>query len=231
MTGRRIPVDAAVFLALPSLQTHPDLCAALSQDSSAFEFDAGVEVVGQESQGDDLFIILDGRVRVNMVASSGRQITYQILDQGEFFGELAAIDGGTRSAAVFAETDCRVAIVRQAQFQGLLNKYPDFARVLLERLVRLSRWLATRVFEYHAYDVRGRIYTELLREAQDHATAPNEIQMSDHDMASRVGTTRENVTRIYGELRKQNIIDRNNKHLKLLAPDRLQQLIDECVFN
>ncbi len=188
---------------------------------------AGAEIISQLERSTDVYLLLEGRVRVIMVASTGRQITYQILPAGQLFGELAAIDGGPRSAGVSAEDDVVLGRLDQKAFRALLAAHPTFAFAIMRRLASLSRWLSEKVFEYHAYDVKGRVYTELLRMA-DETGGP--LHIADRDMASRVGTTRENVTRIYADLKQRDIIRRHPTSLELLDGDALRTLLTECEF-
>lgn len=205
-----------------------DACAAIAAASQRVSVAAGGKIIGQDEASFDVYFMLSGRVRVNMLAGSGRQVTYQILAPGQIFGELAAIDGKPRSAAVSAEDDATLARVDDATFLRLLDQYPLFALRIMRRLTSLSRWLAERVYEYHTYDVRGRICSELLRFAQAPTGEP--IALTDMDMASRVGTTRENVTRIYGVLRRRGLVIRTSNSIHVPDARALREFLAECEF-
>ena len=92
----------------------------------------------------------------------------------------------------------------------------------------MNRWLIERLFEYHTYDVRGRVYLELLRLTEANADAP--ITITDRDMASRVGTTRENVSRIHGKLRDAGLIIRDKSRLTVADRPGLEALLSDCEF-
>lgn len=192
---------------------------------------ANQEILAYQEQGDDVYFILEGQVRVNMISASGRQITYQLLETGDMFGELAAIDGLPRSASVIAESDVVLAEMPGKQFMELAELHPKLALIIMQRLANLSRWLTSRVFEYHAYNVKGRIYLELIRMNGSQVNKSILLQLSDRDMASRVGTTRENVTRIYSGLKKSGILQRDSTGIKVLDENALKGLLDECEFS
>ena len=192
---------------------------------------SGEEIIGYLDRDDSVFFVVDGKVRVNMISAGGRQITYQILDTGEMFGELSAIDGLPRSASVVAETDVVLAKMSAADFLKLASSDASLVLMAMKRLTSLSRWLAARVFEYHAYNVKGRVYLELLRLTEKEPSKESLIKISDRDMASRVGTTRENVTRICGDLKQNGLIQRNHEGITVLDRARLEGMLDECEFS
>ena len=191
-------------------------------------FDKGATIVRHNDDGRELYVILSGAVRVTLVGSTGRSLTYQILSAGDMFGEVAAVDGGGRSANVVAEEESVLGSLGSQTFLDLAGSSPEFALVILKRMARLNRRLTNRLFEYHTYDVRGRVYLELLRLTE---LSPDEpITITDRDMASRVGTTRENVSRIHGKLRDTGIIVRDKSRLTVTDRSGLEVLLDDCEF-
>lgn len=206
----------------------PHLLAQIATEFQRVTADAGAEIIAQDDQSNDVYFMISGRVRVNIVATTGRQITYQILEPGQIFGELAALDKLPRTAGVYAEDAVVLARISAEKFEALVVKHPQFALAIMNRLAALARWLTERVFEYHAYDVKGRIYSELLRLCEQGAQL--EFKITDRDMASRVGTTRENVTRIYANLKSKGVLDRRPSAIEILDVATLTRLLEECEF-
>lgn len=191
-------------------------------------FDKGATVVRHNDDSRDFYVIISGAVRVSLVGSTGRSLTYQILPAGEMFGEVSAVDGDGRSANVIAEEESVLGSLSAQAFLELARTSPEFALVILRRLARLNRRLTSRLFEYHTYDVRGRVYLELLR-LTEHSPA-EKITITDRDMASRVGTTRENVSRIHGSLREAGLIIRDKSRLTVIDRPGLQAMLTDCEF-
>ncbi len=191
-------------------------------------YEKGTTVVRHNDPSRDFYIIISGAVRVSLVGSTGRSLTYQILPAGEMFGEVSAVDGQRRSANVVAEEESVLGSLSAQAFLDLAGSAPEFGLIILKRLARLNRRLTSRLFEYHSYDVRGRVYLELLRLTEADVDAP--VTITDRDMASRVGTTRENVSRIHGVLRDSGLIRRDKSRLWVLDRDRLQALLPDCEF-
>jgi len=226
MEHRVSPVLLARIDSLKEL--HASVLERLARELKTQQFDKGETIVRYNDPGRDLFVILSGAVRVSLVGTTGRALTYQVLEAGEMFGEVAAVDGLPRTANVLAETESVVGSLSPGAFQQLAISEPTFALAILHRLARLNRRLTNRLFEYHAYDVRGRVYLELLRLEETAAGAG--VVITDRDMASRVGTTRENVSRIHGSLREQGLLERNGSRLRLLDRERLQAILPDCEF-
>ncbi|MGD8415996.1 MAG: Crp/Fnr family transcriptional regulator [Pseudomonadales bacterium] len=222
-------VSPATLARVESLSTLP--AAVLERIAArlrAQRFDKGETIVRFNDPSRDFYLILSGSVRVSLVGATGRALTFQLLSAGEMFGEVSAVDGLPRTATVLAESESVVASLSSQAFTELATSEPAFAIAILERLARLNRRLTSRLFEYHAYDVRGRVYIELLRLWEDNGGEP--IRITDRDMASRVGTTRENISRIHGALREQGLLERSGSRLIVRNPERIRAMLPDCEF-
>lgn len=209
----------------------PEVIPDIAAHTRLAEVQAGAEILGHRQADRDVYFLLRGRVRINMVATSGRQITYDILDPGEMFGELAAIDGQPRSASVLAEDQCTLGVLSGQHLLELCARHPALALCVMQRLARLARGLAAKVFEYHTFDVRGRVYSELLRRHDASGSKDGGISaITAKDMASRVGTTRENASRILKHLSEEGIISRDASDIRVLDPGALSVLLEASEF-
>lgn len=119
-----------------------DLLEVFKDSEDVVNFLAGSEIAIEGTEGDHMYVVMDGEVTISMngkVLATGRA--------GELVGEMALINSNIRSATVTAKTDCRLALIDQASFNALLQHVPDFSlyvmKVLAERLE-------------HAYDVIGK---------------------------------------------------------------------------
>jgi CRP-like cAMP-binding protein len=97
----------------------------LSQRCSWRNYAAGQRVVGYKDLSRDVYFIVSGAVRVKIFSVEGKEISYRDIGSGELFGELVAIDGGTRSADVIALKDSRIAAMSPETFWSLLRNWPD----------------------------------------------------------------------------------------------------------
>ena len=201
-----------------------DVLADVAATAVCVECAPGDEIVHHADQTQDVYLIVSGRVRVNVASAAGRQITFQLLEAGKMFGELSALDCHRRMASVEAEQDTVLARLGQKDFLQLLSRHPGFALATMRRLVAMVRRLSDLVYESHAYNVRGRLCAELLRlsEGVDGAV----VAVVDRDMASRVGTTREHVTKLIGELKREGLVERRGKSVVVHDTAGLRQTME-----
>lgn len=176
-------------------------------------------IVSQEDKTNDVFFIVQGRVRITNYSAAGKDVSFRDMGVGEIFGELAAIDGLPRSASAITLSDTLLASMSAQTYWQMLQDYPALTADCLKRLARLVRALSDRVVEFATLPVRERIYAELLRLAVQKAGKPDvwEIdRMPTHvELASRVATHREAVTRVLHRLEMDGTVRRHGKKLIL----------------
>jgi CRP/FNR family transcriptional regulator, cyclic AMP receptor protein len=188
-------------------------------------------ILGYRDGGADLYFVVQGHVRVLIETSSGKQSILRDIRDGEYFGELAAIDGLARSAGIFAVTDSVIARMPPAVFRDAVHNHPDVCDQLLSLLVSQVRMLANRVNEYAAFDVRTRLHAELLRLARPARAAGQAVispPPTHAEFAARVSTHREAITRELKSLESAGLIERRRGALVLLDTARLAHLIEEA---
>jgi CRP/FNR family cyclic AMP-dependent transcriptional regulator len=188
---------------------------------------AGQSVLDYQAGGTDMFFILHGHVRVMMISGPGTVILRDIRD-GEFFGELAAIDGQPRSTAIIAVTETVLARMSAKVFRETVHAHADVCDQLLMLLASQVRMLANRVNEQSTLNVQQRIYAELVRLARPSAKGEAAISPppTHAELASRVSARREAVTRELNALEKVRLIERRRGAIVLLDPAKLKQMID-----
>ena len=103
------------------------------------------QIIDRQSETSDVFFIVDGDIRVVNYSLSGREITLDELSGGDYFGELAAIDGRSRSASGMALTDSLVASLPKGQFLALLESHPTIAMKVIRRLTEIVRTATDRI--------------------------------------------------------------------------------------
>ena len=194
---------------------------------------AGQQIVAHHDDTTDVFFIVSGEVRVVIYSLAGKEITFRDMGAGKTFGELSAIDGRPRSANVIALTDAVVPSMPAKVFWRVLRDYPEVAARMLKQLAGLARNLSERVFEFSALGVKNRIHAELLRLARDHGGGDNSAVISPApthaDIASRVSTHREAVTRELNALDHGGLIERGGGALIIADISRLARLVDETL--
>lgn len=196
-------------------------------------YDRGQLILGHQDQSTDVFFIVTGKVRVAVYSPSGKEVSFGELDAGDMFGEIAAIDGGPRSASITAESNALIAAMSAGAFSKVLETHPHITARLLLQFAELVRKLSTRVFEFSVLAVKNRIHAELLRLARRTNIDGNQATLSPapthSEIASRVSTHREAVTRELNALAKDGLILRSGNALVITNIDRLAQMVEEVI--
>jgi CRP/FNR family transcriptional regulator, cyclic AMP receptor protein len=187
-------------------------------------------VIDYKQEGTDVFFVPYGHVRVIIQSPSGRDIILRDIRDGEYFGELAAIDGQARSAGIRAVTDTVIAQMPARVFRSAIHQHPQVCDGLLLLLTSEVRRLAHRLKERDVLNGRERLFAELLR-----LSAPcgeNVARISPPpthaELAARVGVRREVVTRELKLLERQNLIEKKRGAFVILNVCHLESLIQEA---
>ena len=219
-----------IFSALGAAER--DAIAGLCRGQS---YRAGELVISHRDPGREVFFIISGSVRVSIYSSAGKEISFRDMRAGHMFGELSAIDGKPRSAQVSALTAATLAFVTQKDFWTILQAYPGVAEKIFKYLARLVRALTDRVVDISTLGVRNRIHAELLRLGQETGSGLNEVAISPAprhaEIAHRVSTHREAVTRELGGLVRQGIIGKARNALIIRDMDRLGKMVLDVLRN
>ncbi len=196
------------------------------------EFAANQQIIDRASDSRDVYFVVRGRVRVVNFSYSGREVSYDEIEAGSLFGELAALDGAPRSANVVALSDTTVAVVPPAAFLDILKEQPDFAFAIMRRLVGIIRGSTDRIMGLSTLAAPERVRAELLRMARLHAQEEDTATIRPFpvhgEIASRAGTSRETVARTLGELTRNGIIERREDGLLIPNLERLEDLVEDA---
>ena len=232
----RAPATAGVELAeLRALKLFCDageaVLEALLRHGRVRHFAAGQCIVSRAATDREVYFVVRGAVRVTAFSAAGRQLTYRDLQAGEWFGEISAIDGGPRSADVYACREASLLSLGASDFIELVRASPAVSDRLLAHLVALVRDLSTRLFEVSTLGVVNRVHAELLRLAKQAGVAANIASIRPSpghaEIASRVSTTREQVTRELSALARRGIVERVGRTLVVRDVARLSRLVEE----
>jgi CRP/FNR family cyclic AMP-dependent transcriptional regulator len=210
----------------------PNALEHIQQRCSWRRYRPGESIVSYLDASDEVYFIIAGEVRVTIYSLAGKLVSFRELGPGEVFGEYPAIDRGPRSASVEARTDCLVATLPGADFRKLIKSEPVVAQAMLPHLVVKIRALTTRVYEFSTLAVSNRIQAELLRlaglgvkvgKSARIAPAPTHTEI-----ASRVSTHREAVTREFARLSRIGLIERQRNALLVKDVERLAEMVHEA---
>jgi CRP-like cAMP-binding protein len=191
------------------------------------------EVIPYMGDGDDVYFLASGRVRVTIFSFSGKEISYQELEAGHMFGELSAIDRMPRTANVITLEPAQIGVISGNNYRELLDRYPAVAAATLKRLAGMVRFLIDRVYQYGALDVKDRIRMEVLRLARDNMATADSATIRNFpthkEIANRVNTHREAVTKELNELTRMGLIEQQRRVLTVPEVSGLIALLPEYI--
>ncbi len=155
-------------------------------------------------KGDDtssLYVILSGSVKVFLADEDGKEIVLSKMTSGDYFGELALMGETQRSASVRTLDDSKFAVISKSALKTCLSKNPDMAFNIINGLIKRIDHLTQKVSDLGLRDVYGRVVNLLRHEATDEAGTQTTCKMTQQDIASEVGSSREMVSRIFKDLK------------------------------
>ena len=206
-----------------------------SQVAVPRSFPAGTRVFHEGDSSDASYIVSGGSFRVTREHSDGRAITLATLGPGEIFGELAMLDGDTRSASAESITDGTLLALPANDVRSLLARNPEIALKLVAGLVRRLRAANMRLSRQSFQTVPSRvagILAQLSREGQENKDGDGDgemqevtIRMNQTDLAQLAGTSRESVSRFLAELERAGVVRSGRGRVTVLQPNKLRNYI------
>lgn len=159
-----------------------------------------VVLLSEGDSTDSFYVILAGRVRIYASDPDGHEVVFGTQGPGEYFGEMV-LDGGPRSASVITLEKSRFLVVPTQQLRELIAANPEFALNMMKKLITRVRALTASVKSLALMDVYGRVAHLLLElaEQKEDALVIDE-RLTQQELASRVGASREMVGRILKDL-------------------------------
>lgn len=186
-------------------------------------------IMAEGVETNDVYLILGGRLQFSLVSPNGREVILREMGPWEMFGELSAIDGQPRSTNVIGIEDGRMAHMTGAEFTAMLGEVPAAGLWVVRQLAQRIRNLTERAFELATLPVASRVQAELLRLA-DAVGAPGAAEAEIHpmpthaDLAARIGTSREAVSRELGLLAQEGLLEQTGRRLRIGSIPALRAL-------
>lgn len=174
---------------------------------------AGEIIFHETDPGDAMYVILSGLVKVSRTTEDGRQKVLALLAEGDFFGEMALVDGGPRSAEAAAMEDTVLVSIRRKDFQEWITANPTVAWGVIQGLSRRLRAANDQLMEATFLAAQERVVQTLRRLAGSHGEPlPGgggrrlERPFTQEELAQLAGTARETVSRVLGRLQDMGLV-------------------------
>ena len=221
---------------LESLRSIPLFSAVTDEDLETIasllierRFPNNKTIVEEGLPGDFMYVILEGRVKVTKLSGDGREKIFEMLGEGDFFGEMALLEGAPRVASVKALSETRILALARNDFLSVLRRSPDLAMAVIQELTRRLRHVDEQASALSFQRVEERTKGMLLRLArqellrlarqENNGTGTDRYAtpaVTHQQIADMIGTSRETVTRVVKGLKEQGWLDQEGK--KYLVP-------------
>jgi len=174
-------------------------------------YSRGEIILNQEDEGDSLFVIIKGRVKIFLLAEDGREVILSIMKPGDFFGEMSLLDGKPRSASASALEPSDLLVLKRDGFVSVITVSAGIALKIMSEMSSRLRNADERIGSLSLLDVYGRVARVLLQLAKSEGkTCPEGVVIESlpthHDIASMVGSSRETVSRVLGDLSRRGYL-------------------------
>jgi CRP/FNR family cyclic AMP-dependent transcriptional regulator len=225
---RKLPLMSLTLLGRISPESHKKI----DKYAKRLNYAKGQEIITRSEELTDVFILVSGMARVLVFSAHGKAVGFRRINPGDLFGEFSAIDGDRRSASVEAITNCSVLSISSTIFNELMADDPAFMTAVLAHLVGMLRALTSRIVEFSTLAVKNRIHSELLRMARDSRDSGGTYLISPapthSEIAQRISTHREAVSREISRLKQLGIIERRGRVLAVKDFERLSRMVLEA---
>ena len=169
-------------------------------------YHAGDTIFTTGAPGHSMMGVLSGRVRITLPLVKGREVVLADLPAGEVFGEVALLDGRDRSASATALTDCELLVLDRAHVLPILEQRPDVCLRLLSLVCDRLRRSDERMADIAFADLPSRL-AKLLLARTEGMGSPGRLRLSQLELATMIGGSRENVNRQLRDWQKRGYVE------------------------
>jgi len=193
----------------------------LEQAARPRSFRAGEIIFHRDDPGQMLYVIKQGKVRIYITSPDGQEVTLAVFGPGDYFGELAILDGRPRSASAIALDVVETQALQRSDFIAAVNRHPRIAIQVMQALSVRLRHTDAMIEDLLFLDVHGRVAKKLLDLAELHGVrTPDgiriEMKLTQTDLAALVGASRESVNKVIGYFVDKNFISSEKRKITIL---------------
>ena len=188
-----------------------DSLIEVSKITTERSYPKGSMIILEEEYGDKLFIVQSGTVKITRVNDEGKEVILALLGSSEIFGEMAILDGESRSANVLAQETCSLLVISREDFINILKKNFKVSFALMSELAKKLRKSDLQIEALSLSDAEHRIGVSILNLAEDMGVIRNgKVTIQNlpfqQDIANMAGTSRETVSRVMKSFEDRNLI-------------------------
>ena len=204
----------------------PEDVEILLSATSVRNYAAHQPVFHQGDAADGVYVVCDGRVGIRTLSADGNEVMLNIVEPGGVFGEIAAIDGGPRTAGAVTMEPSSLAYIDARTFHRLLERSSPLCMRLLMLVCERLRWTSEIIEESHFHDVRARLIHRLIRLQGTYGEGSGSnteirLKVTQEMLARMLGVTRESVNKELMHLQRRGLITYNRGLITILDSEGL----------
>ena len=201
-----------------------DVQRKLAERAKQKRYDAGATIFSKGDPGSALYFVCEGTVQLSARSQDGKDAVFNLAKEGDFFGEIALLDGRPRTADASALTSCELILIERRDFIPIVEQYPDLMWRLIQLLCVRLRRTSEQVEDLMFVDLAGRLARTLL-DLSSHSKTPGKIYVAQSQVAQIAGLSREMTNKQLRRWEKDQIIKLERKEISVLRPEQLMKSI------
>jgi CRP/FNR family cyclic AMP-dependent transcriptional regulator len=201
----------------------PELVDRLSSYAVSKTVRQGATIFAKGDPGNSLFAVCAGTVKITVPSADGKDAVFNLLKEGDIFGEIALLDGRPRTADAVAATDCELLVIERRNFVPLVHSHPEIALKLIEVLCERIRRTSEQVEDVTFLDLPGRLAKVLLRLAEKAKSSSDggKIVITQREIGQMIGMSRESTNKQLRSWEERKWLRLERGGIVVLAPHAL----------
>ena len=205
---------------------HPNDIRQMETVSRMKKFKRGETVYLPADAADGVLLVVSGRIKICHLTPEGKQSILVFVEPGEVFGELSLVDPTVRQEYAEATENTQLVCVPREEVQRCMQKQPDLTMGITKLIGTRRRRVERRLRNLLFHSNRERLIFLLVELIEQYGRRVEggvelSIKLSHQEMANIIGSTRETVTVVLGELQKEGLIQIARRRVKILDINRL----------
>jgi CRP/FNR family cyclic AMP-dependent transcriptional regulator len=215
------------------LREHPlfsglsaEIIERLSSHAVMKDVKRGTTIFTKGDVGNSLFAVCEGSVKMTSPSAEGKDAVFNLINEGAIFGEIALLDGRTRTADAVAATDCQLMVIDRRDFLPLLRSQQELAIKIIDVLCARLRRTSEQVEDIMFLDLPGRLAKALLRLTDDASRKDRKLTMTQGEIGEIIGMSRESTNKQLRDWQDRKWIKLERGGISVLQPNALQAIAE-----
>jgi CRP-like cAMP-binding protein len=206
----------------------PDAFDQLCRYAKHTTLKRGTTIFSKGDPGTSLIAVISGTVKISISSPDGRNAILNLIEAGEIFGEIALLDGLSRTADATANSNCELFVIDRREFIPFVRSQPTLAMKFIELLCERLRRTSDQVEQVILQDLPGRLASALLRLSDKHKREPQgrTISITQQEISEMVGMTRESINKQLRAWAIRGWVRLEHGAIVVLKPETLQALVE-----